>query len=63
MTSDAFYTKRPDPSNYSPDDEAYISKVQDRNVLDVLREQIGDMSKVFGSMTDEDASFRYAEGK
>ncbi len=63
MTSDEFYTKRPDPSNYAPYDEAYVSKVPDRNVLEVLREQIGHMSEMFGSMTDEDASFRYAEGK
>jgi len=46
MTSDEFYRKRPDPSNYAPDDEAYVSKVQDRNVLEVLREQIGHMSEM-----------------
>jgi len=63
MASDEFYKTRPDPSNYAPHDKAYVSKVPDANVLEVLREQIGQMSEMFGSMTDEDASFRYAEGK
>ena len=63
MTSGEFYKTRPDPSDYAPDDEAYVSKVPDTNVLEVLREQIGEMSEMFGRMTDEDASFRYADGK
>ena len=63
MTSGELYKARPEPSNYAPDDEAYVSKVPDANVLEVLRDQIEEMSEIFGRMTDEDASFRYAEGK
>jgi hypothetical protein len=45
----SFARVRHDPSNYALYDEAYVSKVPDANVLEVLRDQI--------------TSFRYAEGK
>jgi hypothetical protein len=63
MTGNDYFSIRPDPADYAPYNEAYVSKVPPGDVVKLLRNQISDMSDLFGGMTDADASFRYAKGK
>lgn len=63
MIENDYFSIRPDSADYAPYNEAYISKVPEGDVVEVLQKQIVRMSDLFGGMTDEQASFRYAPGK
>ncbi|ANY73055.1 squalene--hopene cyclase [Paenibacillus ihbetae] len=54
---------RPDPTEYLPLAEKYIRLVPDGNIVDVLQELHDDTLKTLGDLTEEQAAYRYAEGK
>src|SRR5712692_6081013 len=54
---------RPQPGEYAPSYETYISKIAGDDVLRVLAEQLVQFPKLFAGRRDSDADFRYAPGK
>jgi len=54
---------RPDRDEFMPYFGTYIDKVPDGDVVAVLEAGIGTTRKLLGSVTEERAGYRYAEGK
>jgi len=54
---------RPEPSEYRPYFDTYISKVPGDRVVPVLMQQLEPLIERFGSLSEEQASFRYAPDK
>lgn len=54
---------RPSISEYAPYFERYISLVPGDRVVPLLREQVDELRRRLGSLTEERAAFRYAHGK
>ena len=54
---------RPEPTEYAPYFERYISLVPDGDIVSVLESQPGDVRRALGSLPESRAGHRYAEGK
>lgn len=54
---------RPLETEYAPFYRGYISHVNEEEILPVLRSQLDDLEELFGSVTPERETYRYAEGK
>jgi hypothetical protein len=54
---------KPDPSEYAPYYERYISLVTDDDVKNTLAAQPAQLRKIFGEIGEERGSFAYETGK
>jgi uncharacterized damage-inducible protein DinB len=54
---------RPEPGEYAPFYETYISKVKGNNILSILEAQRLQMAQLFAAHTERDGNFRYAPDK
>src|ERR1700732_1139094 len=54
---------RPEPGEYAPFYETYISKVKGNNILAILEAQRLQMAQLFAAHTERDGTFRYAPDK
>lgn len=54
---------RPDPTEYAPYFERYISLVPREKILSVLEAQPAEVRRVLGGLPEPQAGHRYAEGK
>jgi hypothetical protein len=54
---------RPSTSEYPSFFERYVSLVPEADVLVVLGNQVGTLQSAFGTLTEGQAGFRYAQGK
>lgn len=54
---------RPEKSEYAAFYETYVSLVDETEIVAALENQIGEMQKLFAGVSDERASYAYAEGK
>jgi hypothetical protein len=54
---------RPQPGEYAPNYETYVSKAAGDDVLRVLAEQLVQFPKLFAGRRESDGDFRYAPGK
>lgn len=54
---------RPDPSEYAPFYEGYVSLVPDGDVLETLRRQSDELSALLAGIAEERAAYAYAPGK
>lgn len=54
---------RPEPDEYPPFYETYISKVPQGNVIDTLRTQLHETARLLEVLTEAQAGHRYAPGK
>jgi uncharacterized damage-inducible protein DinB len=56
-------TARPEPGEYAPYYETYISKVKSSDILGALEAQRLQMAQLFAARSERDGNFRYAPGK
>jgi uncharacterized damage-inducible protein DinB len=63
VTPPAFVIARPQPSEYAPYYDRYISLVQGEDILDTLDQQRRQTMLLLSGRNDEDGDFRYAPGK
>lgn len=56
-------TTRPEPGEYAPFYETYISKVKGSDILGILEAQRLQMAQLFAAHSERDGNFRYAPGK
>jgi len=56
-------TARPEPGEYAPFYETYISKVKGSDILGILEAQRLQMAQLFAARSERDGNFRYAPGK
>ena len=63
MSSPKFALVRPEPGEYPPFYETYVSKVQGGDVLAQLESQRLQTAQLFAASTERDGNFRYAPGK
>jgi uncharacterized damage-inducible protein DinB len=56
-------TARPEPGEYAPFYETYISKVKGSDILGTLEAQRLQMTQLFAARSERDGNFRYAPGK
>src|SRR5438045_954161 len=54
---------RPDPGEYAPFYETYVSKVKSNNILAALEVQRLQMAQLFAARSERDGNFRYAPDK
>lgn len=54
---------RPQPTEYAPYFERYISLVPDGEILSVLKGQVDDVRRALGALPESRAGHRYAAGK
>ena len=54
---------RPEPTEYAPYFERYISLVPDGDILSALESQPAEMRRALGGLPESRAGYRYAEGK
>src|ERR1700724_519995 len=54
---------RPEPGEYAPFYETYISKVKGNNIVAILEAQRLQMAQLFAAHTERDGNFRYAPDK
>src|SRR5258706_11991146 len=54
---------RPEPTEYAPYFERYISLVPDESILTVLENQPAEVRRALGALPESRAGYRYAEGK
>lgn len=54
---------RPDASEHPDYFNTYLNRVPERDLISTLRTQINDTISLLGSLSDEQALFRYAESK
>ena len=54
---------KPEPSEYNPYYEKYISLVTESDLLDVLELQPAELDSLLGHLDEEKGKFAYAEGK
>ena len=59
----AAVTKRPDPSEYPPYTEGYISRVPDGDIVATLGKQLEDTLALIKDIPEARGDWRYAEGK
>ena len=55
--------QRPEKNEYAPHYETYIGKVPDRDIFDLLSQQIKTVQDVFKNISEEKSLFGYAQGK
>ena len=63
VTPPAFIIARPQPGEYAPYYDRYISLVQGEDILDTLDQQRRQTMLLLSGRNDEDGDFRYAPGK
>ena len=63
VTPPAFVIARPQPGEYAPYYDRYISLVQGEDILDTLDQQRRQTMLLLSGRNDEDGDFRYAPGK
>ena len=56
-------TARPEPGEYAPFYETYISKVKGSDILSILEAQRLQMAQLFAAHSERDGNFRYAPDK
>ncbi len=56
-------TARPEPGEYAPFYETYISKVKGSDILGILEAQRLQMAQLFAARSERDGNFRYAPDK
>jgi len=56
-------TARPEPGEYAPYYETYISKVKGSDILSILEAQRLQMAQLFAAHSERDGNFRYAPDK
>jgi hypothetical protein len=56
-------TARPEPGEYAPYYETYISKVKGSDILGILEAQRLQMAQLFAARSERDGNFRYGPGK
>jgi len=61
--TDNFLVGRPEPNEYAPYAEKYISLILEQDVIAKLEQQRRDMVLLLSGRTEQDGDFRYAEGK
>ncbi|HEY1801381.1 MAG TPA: DinB family protein [Terriglobales bacterium] len=61
--TDNFRTGRPEPSEYAPYAEKYISLIPEQDVIAKLEQQRRDMVLLLSGRTEQDGDFRYADAK
>jgi hypothetical protein len=54
---------RPQPAEYDPYYQKYVSLVPEEDILLALKTQIDELSKLFESVPEEKGTYAYAEGK
>ena len=54
---------RPLESEYAPYYQGYVNRVSETEILPVLRAQMDDLDVLLGTVTAEQETYRYAEGK
>ena len=54
---------RPEPGEYAPFYETYVSKVKSNDILNLLEAQRLQMAQLFAAHSERDGNFRYAPGK
>lgn len=54
---------RPADSEYAEYYGRYVAQVPDGDILEILRDQLGDTLALLQGLTEEQETFRYAEGK
>lgn len=62
-TASAARRERPDPSEYASYYENYVRRVPDGDIVESLERQRREMGRLFESIDEERAAYRYAEGK
>lgn len=55
--------QKPEPGEYKPYYDRYISLVEDDDILGLLENQIAEIHALLGSLSAERSQYRYAEGK
>ena len=60
---DSDWMGKPAADEYPAMAERYISLVQDGSLVEALRSQEADVRELLGGLTEEQAGYRYAEGK
>jgi uncharacterized damage-inducible protein DinB len=55
--------QKPDPSEFDPFYNTYVSRVPNGDIIDILAEEGERTAALFQSIDESKASFRYAEGK
>jgi len=55
--------QRPEPAEYAPYFETYVSKVENGDVLAILRAQVEQTAVLLSEIGESGAGFRYQEGK
>jgi hypothetical protein len=63
MNSNAILSARPEPDEYLPYYERYISLVGQEEILTTLEKQLPETAALLSSRTEADGDFRYAPGK
>src|SRR6266481_2208528 len=56
-------TARPEPGEYAPYYETYISKVKGSDILSILEAQRLQMAQLFAAHSERDGNFRYGPNK
>lgn len=54
---------RPQPAEYDPYYQKYISLVPEEDIIPSLKVQIGELAELFKGMTEEKGTYAYADGK
>lgn len=55
--------KRPEPTEYDRYYEGYVSLVPESDIVAAMRDQLGEIEKIFGEITEEKSLHAYAPGK
>ncbi len=55
--------QKPATSEYNPFYEPYISRITDEDLVNTLKAQLNSVVDFFGSLSEEQANYRYAKGK
>lgn len=55
--------RRPEPNEFAPYYNTYVSLIEDNAVMPVLDAQAGDIRGMFSDVPEEKGSYAYAEGK
>ncbi len=63
MSSPKFALVRPEPTEYAPYFEKYVSKVQGGDILSLLESQRLQTAQLFAASSERDGNFRYAPDK
>lgn len=55
--------QKPETSEYNPFYAPYISRINDHDLVNVLRVQLDTVVEFFSALSEEQANYKYAEGK